>query len=252
MNILILMTGATTLTLQDDVKYPSGFWAEEFAIPYKLFKERGYDVDVATVGGVVPSVDKSSLDPSNLKYVRPAGSQIDDAARAVEWAQIIENAPELKTPLAVEKISQEQLAQYDAVYMAGGHGCLEDEPKSQAMGQLTTWTHDLNMPVAAVCHGHCTMMSARDAQGNFPYKGYAMTSFSHNEERVTPIYGRLSLVLEEELRRLGVIYSEAPLLWDAHVVVDRNLLTGQNPFSSALLIEMLLHKLRESRARQVN
>jgi putative intracellular protease/amidase len=252
MRILILMTATSTLTLQDGVRYPSGFWAEEFAIPYKLFKERGYEVDVATVGGVAPTVDKSSLDPANLKYVRPAGSRIDDAAKAKEWAEIIKNAPELKTPLAVEEISREQLAQYDAVYMAGGHGCLEDQPKSQAMGQLITWTHELNMPTAAVCHGHCAMLSARDREGDFPYKGYAMTSFAHDEERVTPIYGRLPLVLEEELRRLGVVYSEAPLLWDAHVVVDRNLVTGQNPFSSALLTETFLHKLRESRARQVS
>ncbi len=251
MKILVLMTNAAELTLGDGEKYPSGFWAEEFAIPYKLFTERGYEVEVATVGGVVPSVDKSSLFPGMLQYVRPAGSQIDDAVKAKEWAEIIENAPELKSPLAVETITREQLAQYDGVYLAGGHGCLEDQPKSQAMGQLITWSQELNMSVAAVCHGHSAMLSARNGDGKFPYSGYQMTSFSHNEERVTPIYGRLPLVLEEALRELGIVYSEAPVIWDAHVVEDRNLVTGQNPFSSNLLAETFLHRLRESRARQL-
>jgi putative intracellular protease/amidase len=251
MKILILMTGTSELTLGTGEKYPSGFWAEEFAIPYRLFRERGYEVEVATVGGVAPSVDKSSLFPGMLQYVRPVGSQIDDAAKAQEWAGIIENAPELKSPLAVETITREQLAQYDGVYLAGGHGCLEDQPKSQAMGQVITWTHELNMQLAAVCHGHSAMLSARNDNGKFPYSGYQMTSFSHNEERVTPIYGRLPLVLEDALRELGIVYSEASVIWDAHVVEDRNLVTGQNPFSSNLLAETFLHRLRESRATQL-
>ncbi|MDJ0719393.1 MAG: type 1 glutamine amidotransferase domain-containing protein [Prochloraceae cyanobacterium] len=248
MKLLLLMTNASSLTLKDGTAYPSGYWAEEFAIPYRLFKERGYEIDIATVGGIQPSVDKSSLDPDNLRFVRPAGSQIDDAAKAKEWADIIANAPELKKPLAVEKITREQLNEYQGIYMVGGHGCMEDEPKSQAMGQITVWSYELQFPVAAVCHGHSVMLSARDEKGKFPYGGYRMTCFSHNEEKATRIYGNLPLVLEEELRKLGVEYSEAPIIWGAHIVEDRNLITGQNPFSSNLLAEKFLHRIRDLRA----
>jgi putative intracellular protease/amidase len=249
MRLLILMTKASELTLGDGTKYPSGFWAEEFAVPYRLFIERGYDVDIGTVGGMRPSVDRSSLDPNNLQYVRPAGSKVDDAAKAEEWARTIETAPELQRPIAVEAINRADLQAYDGVYMCGGHGCMEDQPTSAAMGNLTLWTHELSLPVAAVCHGHSAMLSARDAHGKFPYAGYRMTAFSHNEERVTPIYGRLPLILEDELRQRGIEYSEAPLLWDAHVVTDRNLVTGQNPFSSNLLAETFLHGLALARAQ---
>jgi putative intracellular protease/amidase len=245
----MLMTNADTLTLSDGTKYPSGFWSEEFAIPYTRIKELGYQIDIATVGGVVPSVDKSSLDPSLLQYVRPPGSTIDDAKNASTWAVIIELAPELMRPLAVETITREQLAEYAGVYMCGGHGCMEDEPYSAAMGQLTVWTKELNMQVAAVCHGHSAMLSAKDAQGNFPYAGYQMTCFAEEEEKWTKIYGRLPLVLQEELIKRGVSYSSAPVIWDAHVVEDRNLVTGQNPFSSTLLVEVFLQRLGASRAK---
>lgn len=243
MKLLLLMTSASALTLNDNSIYPSGYWAEEFAVPYKLFKERGYGIDIATVGGIQPSVDKNSLNPESLSYVRPAGSQIDDFAKAKEWADIIKQAPELKNPLAVETITHEQLSKYDGIYMVGGHGCMEDEPKSVAMGRISLWSYELNMQVAAICHGHSAMLSARDANGNFPYKGYCMTSFSHDEEKVTPIYGKLPLILEEELQKLDVKYSKASVIWDAYIVEDRNLVTGENPFSSNLLAATFLHRL---------
>jgi putative intracellular protease/amidase len=247
--ILFLMTNTATLTLNDGTTYPSGFWSEEFAIPYTRLKELGYGIDIATVGGIRPTVDASSLDPSMLQYVRPPASQIDDAANARAWTATIENAPELKAPIAVETISREQLAEYAGVFMCGGHGCMEDEPYSPAMAQITVWTKELDMQVAAVCHGHSAMLSARDSAGNFPYTGYRMTCFAEDEERWTRIYGRLPLVLQEELIKRGVIYSQAPVIWDAHVVEDRNLVTGQNPFSSTLLVEVFLHRLGPARAR---
>lgn len=247
--ILILMTNASTLTLSDGTKYPSGFWSEEFAIPYARFKELGYDIDIATVKGIAPSVDKSSLDPNNLQYVRPAGSNIDDTMKAQQWSEVIESSKELKSPITVESITRDQLAQYAGIYMCGGHGCMEDEPFSEAMGQITIWTKELDLQVAAVCHGLCVMLSARDAQGNFPYSGYRMTCFSEDEERKTRIYGRLPLVLQNELVKRDVVYSEAPVIWDAHVVEDRNLVTGQNPFSSTLLAEVFLQRLGALRAK---
>jgi putative intracellular protease/amidase len=201
--------------------------------------------------GAAPYLDESSADPQRLQYVRPLGSQIDDATRVKEWLETIKRAPELHEPRSVESITRDQLLQYDGVYLCGGHGCLQDESHSCEMGQIVAWTHEFSMPLAAVCHGHCAMLTARDAEGNWPYRGYKMTSFSHDEEKKTRIYGRLPLVLEHALRSLGVEYSQAQLLWDSHVVEDRNLVTGQNPFSSLFLALTFMHMLGDSRARAV-
>ena len=73
--LLTILTNAAHLTLTDGEEYPSGFWAEEFAMPYEMFKKAGYAVDLATLGGVPPTVDKSSLDPEFMKWVRPSFSR---------------------------------------------------------------------------------------------------------------------------------------------------------------------------------
>jgi putative intracellular protease/amidase len=250
MKILMMMTSSPYLTLNDGTKHrPSGVWGEEFAVPYERFKERGYDVEIATVGGIAPTFDSSSLDPNGAKWVRPKGTRIDDASKCKEWSAIIEAAPEWKKPLAVEKITHDQVATYDGIFHAGGHGCMEDEAKSEEMSRVNMWAFELYKPVAAVCHGHCGMLKMRDAQGKWPYRGYRMTSFSHDEERMTQLYGKIPFIVEEELRRLGGEYSCAPLIWDSYVVEDRNLITGQNPYSSLLVAETFLRKLGDSRSK---
>jgi putative intracellular protease/amidase len=70
-----------------------------------------------------------------------------------------------------------------------------------------------------------------------------MTAFSHSEELVTSMAGRLPFILEVELTRLGAHYEKAELIWDSHVVVDRNLTTGQNPYSSRALAETFVKQL---------
>ena len=79
------MTNSATLTLSTGEKHASGFWAEEFVLPYQIFKQEGYEVDVATIGGLAPSVDKTSIDPNFMPYVRPVGSQVDDTEQAREF-----------------------------------------------------------------------------------------------------------------------------------------------------------------------
>jgi putative intracellular protease/amidase len=249
MKLLMMMTSSPHLTLTDGTRHrPSGVWGEEFAVPYERFKERGYDIDVTTVGGIVPTFDASSLDPNGAKWVRPKGTRIDDVAKCKEWSDVIAAAPEWKKPIAVEKITRHQVATYDGIFQVGGHGCMEDQAKSDEMSGVNLWAFELAKPVAAVCHGHCAMLRMRDAEGKWPYRGYRMTSFSHDEERMTQLYGKIPFVLEEELRRLGGDYSQAPVIWDSYVVEDRNLITGQNPYSSLLLAETFLRKLGESRA----
>jgi putative intracellular protease/amidase len=229
--------------LLDGEIHPSGFWAEEFVVPYKRFKQEGHQVDVATINGLAPTVDKTSIDPNFMPFVRPKGSQEDDAARSAEYVQFIHTVPDLKKPLNVNTISREQVATYDGIYLCGGHGAIGDMPKSDEMAQLFRWAIAMDKPIAAVCHGHCGLLSLRDAESKWPFAGYRMTCFSHSEELVTSMAGRLPFVLEVEVKRLGALYEKADVIWDSHVVVDRNLVTGQNPYSSKALAETFIKKL---------
>ena len=241
--ILLIMTASTTLHLLDGEQHPSGFWAEEFVVPYQVFRENGYYVDVATIGGATPSVDLTSIDPDFLQYVRPEGSEDRDAANAAEYVRFIGSVAQLDHPLAIEDLTEASLAQYTGVYISGGHGAIGDLPKSDDLAQLLRWVLAEGKPLATVCHGHSGLLALRDAEGRWPLEGYRMTAFSHSEELVTNMAGRLPFVLEEELTRLGAEYEKAEQIWGSHVVVDRNLTTGQNPYSSQEMAETFVKQL---------
>src|SRR5262245_5861868 len=241
--VLTILTNAAHLTLTDGEEYPSGFWAEEFAVPYQMFRKAGYAVDLATLGGVAPTVDKSSLDPDFMKWVRPSFTPIDDRAAAARYQDVIEKAEGLRSPKDVARLTTDDIASYDGIYIVGGHGCMEDMRASPAMTRFLLAVLALNKPLASVCHGPTAFLSPRDAAGQSPFAGYRATCFSHVEEFSTKINGRLPIVLEIELKRLGLEYSKAPYPWGSHVVVDRNLVTGQNPFSSEALATQFLDLL---------
>ncbi|MFJ6938139.1 type 1 glutamine amidotransferase domain-containing protein [Streptomyces sp. NPDC101132] len=243
MKILVVMTAKATLHLLDGELHPSGFWAEEFVVPYQLFRAAGHSVDVATIGGRAPTVDQTSIDPNFLKWVRPEGSADDDAANAAEYVRVIESTPQLKAPLALEDLGEKDVAGYDGIYVSGGHGAIGDLPKSDELAQILRWAIAQDKPLATVCHGHTSLLALRDGEGRWPFEGYRMTAFSHSEELVTNMAGRLPFILEAELTRLGARYEKADLIWDSHVVVDRNLTTGQNPYSSKALAETFLRQL---------
>jgi putative intracellular protease/amidase len=241
--ILVVMTSEATLHLLDGEQHPSGFWAEEFVVPLQIFQEAGHTVEVATVGGIVPTVDATSVDPELLQWVRPQGTENNDVANAAEYVRVIDGAPQLKAPLALEDLDEAAVASYDGVYISGGHGAIGDLPKSDALAQILRWVIAQDKPLATVCHGHTGLLALRDGEGRWPFEGYRMTAFSHDEELVTNMAGRLPMILEVELTRLGALYEKAETIWDSHVVVDRRLTTGQNPYSSKELAQMFLKQL---------
>ncbi|RSS81787.1 type 1 glutamine amidotransferase domain-containing protein [Streptomyces sp. WAC06614] len=243
MKILVVMTAKATLHLLDGEEHPSGFWAEEFVVPYTLFTAAGHSVDVATIGGRTPTVDRTSIDPQFLQYVRPEGSDDTDAENAADYVRLIEETPQLAHPLALETLGEKDIADYDGLYISGGHGAIGDLPKSDELAQILRWAIAQDKPLATVCHGHTALLSLRDGEGRWPFEGYRMTAFSHAEELVTNMAGRLPFILEVELTRLGARFEKADAIWDSHVVVDRNLTTGQNPYSSKALAETFLRQL---------
>jgi putative intracellular protease/amidase len=241
--ILVIMTAKAELHLLDGEQHPSGFWAEEFVVPYQIFRDQGYDIDVATIGGVAPTADPTSIDPQFLQYVRPQGSKNDDAANAAEYVSVIDSVPQLHKPLVLETLTEQDIADYDGIYISGGHGAIGDLPKSDELAQILRWVIARGKPLATVCHGHTALLALRDGEGKWPFEGYRMTAFSHSEELVTNMAGRLPLILEIELTRLGAAYEKAELIWGSHVVTDRNLTTGQNPYSSKALAETFVEQL---------
>jgi putative intracellular protease/amidase len=241
--ILILLTISSSLPLLDGQRHASGFWAEELVVPYDRFVEEGYEVHVATIAGQQPTPDQGSLTAQVVGYTRPQGSPDHDAEDVAHYRAALDALPALKRPIPVGEITRDQLAEYVGVYISGGHGAMEDLPHDACVTRLVRWAIEDGMPLAAVCHGQSALLPVRNSHGQWPLEGYRMTAFSHEEELVTDMAGKLPFVLQVELERLGARYEKASVLWGSCVVEDRELLTGQNPHSSAALADAFVRKV---------
>ncbi|OLE23853.1 MAG: molecular chaperone [Actinobacteria bacterium 13_1_20CM_3_71_11] len=241
--VLVLVTKSATLGLLDGRRHPSGFWAEEFAVPYELLRAEGYEVDVATVGGVVPVADGDSLNPGVVRYTRPAGAPGDAEDDVAHYHAVLDSAVELRAPRDVAGISREEFARYAGVYVCGGHGAMDDLGRDPDMTRLIRVALDSGRPVASVCHGQSVLMPLRDHDGRWPLEGCRMTAFSHEEELATALAHQLPFVLQVELERLGARYQKASQAWGSCVVVDGTLITGQNPHSTGALADAFLTQL---------
>ncbi|MCW2900714.1 MAG: type 1 glutamine amidotransferase protein [Streptosporangiaceae bacterium] len=224
--ILFVMTGADHWTLADGTHHPTGYWAEEFVAPYRAFTDAGHDVVVATPGGVVPTVDRASLEPEVN-----GGQEGSDAVIAA-----LEAAAELRDPI---KIKEADVADYEAVFYPGGHGPMEDLVADADSARLLTGTLEAGKPLGVVCHGLAALLATERSVGTSPFAGYRVTGFTKAEEAQTGLGDRAKWLLEDRLVALGLRFS-AGEPWAPNVVVDRNVHTGQNPASSAPLAAELL------------
>ncbi|RFC77032.1 type 1 glutamine amidotransferase domain-containing protein [Streptomyces sp. AcE210] len=227
--ILFVVTGATHWTLADGTLHPTGFWAEEAVAPYEAFKAAGHDIVVATPGGVVPTVDKGSLAPEFN------GGQ----AGADQVTAALASFGELQHPVKLEDVN---LDDYAAVFYPGGHGPMEDLSADADSGRLLTLALETGKPLGIVCHAPAAMLAAIKGDGTNAFAGYKVTGFTNTEETQAGFADKAKWLLQDRLVNAGVDFQEGEP-WAPKTVVDRNLVTGQNPSSAAPLAAELLEKL---------
>ncbi|MEU8360163.1 type 1 glutamine amidotransferase domain-containing protein [Nonomuraea sp. NPDC048882] len=225
---LFVMTGAAYWTLKDGTRHATGYWAEEFVAPYRAFTEAGHEITVATPGGVVPYVDMMSLRPDL------AGG----AETALGLEETIRSAEALRRPIM---LPDARLDDYDALYLPGGHGPMEDLWQDADAGRLLTAALASGKPLAIVCHAPAAMLATR-IHGRSPFAGRRVTAFTNEEENAVGLAPMARWLLEDELVALGVEFSKGEM-WRPYTVTDGNLFTGQNPASSAELAGRLLKVL---------
>ncbi|TQK42974.1 putative intracellular protease/amidase [Streptomyces sp. SLBN-118] len=227
--ILFVLTGSDHWTLADGTRHPSGYWAEEAVAPYRALTAAGHEVTVATPGGVVPTADAASLAPE--VNGGPEGAAAVSAALA--------DMSVLEHPVKLDEVD---LADYAAVFYPGGHGPMEDLAVNADSGALLTAVLDSGKPLGVVCHGPAALLAARREDGTSPFAGYRLTGFTNAEETQAGLADKAKWLLQNRLVELGADFQEGEP-WAPHVVTDRNLITGQNPSSSAPLAVELLKAL---------
>ncbi|MEO8936346.1 MAG: type 1 glutamine amidotransferase domain-containing protein [Burkholderiaceae bacterium] len=225
MNILMVLTSHDTL---GNTGRKTGFWLEEFAAPYFVFKDAGAKVTLASPLGGQPPLDPKS-DEATAQTDATRRFKADAASQAA-----------LATTV---KLSTLRAADFDAVFYPGGHGPLWDLAEDSASIALIDAMIAAGKPVAAVCHAPGVLRHAKGPDGQALVRGKDVTGFTNTEEEAAGLTGVVPFLVEDMLKEKGGKYSKAAD-WHPHVVADGLLITGQNPASSEAAAEALLAKLR--------
>jgi putative intracellular protease/amidase len=228
MKILMVLTSHEKL---GDTGAKTGFWLEELAAPYYVFKDAGDDITLASPLGGQPPRDPKS----------------DDADAQTDATRRFKADPAAQAQLAsTRQLRAVFAADFDAVFYPGGHGPLWDLAENAYSIVLIESMLAAGKPVATVCHAAAVLRHPKSADGSSVVKGKAVTGFTNTEEQAAGLTGVVPFLLEDMLRKNGANFSKGAD-WKPHVLTDGLLITGQNPASSELAARALRTKLESNR-----
>ena len=224
MKILMVLTSHDRL---GDTGRKTGFWLEELAAPYYVFKDAGAEVVLASPKGGRPPLDPKSSEP-DFQTDLTRRFEADGEAEAL-----------LSNTRRLDGMTHEG---FDAVFYPGGHGPLWDLAEDPASIRLIETTLQAGKPVALVCHAPGVLRHARAPGGRPLVEGKAVTGFTNTEEEAVGLTAIVPFLVEDELKRNGGVFSKAGD-WAPYLVEDGLLITGQNPASSGPTAERLKQAL---------
>jgi len=257
-NVLVVLSDADHLDLKNGQVFSTGFYLNELLQPVKLLLDAGHRVTFATPGGKAPTLDRSSVDKMYFN---------NDAAELERYqallAQLKITSPEESPVISLTRAEQMGLDRFDALYIPGGHAPMQDLLTSAPLGRVLTHFHGKGKTTALVCHGPIALLSTlpdangfvgqliakgqASAQSGWIYAGYKMTVISNQEEELAKGLlggGAMKFYPQTALQQAGGQYSSNTSPWTSHVVMDRELITGQNPASALEVGQALVKRLK--------
>ncbi|MNV24951.1 Molecular chaperone Hsp31 and glyoxalase 3 [compost metagenome] len=257
-NVLVVLSDSATLDLKDGKVFATGFYLNELLQPVKMLLDAGHSITFATPNGRVPTVDKTSIDKmyfNNDEVVLETYKHLLD--------QLKLTVPDQSAVISLARVEQIGYAHFDAVYIPGGHAPMQDLLHSRSLGRLLMDFHAHGKTTALVCHGPIALLSTLPDAQNFTrqlqtakpvnasadwiYAGYKMTVISNKEEEAAKGLlngGEMKFYPQTALEKAGGLYSSNTENWTPNVVVDRELITGQNPASATEVGKVLLGRLK--------
>jgi len=168
----------------------------------------------------------------------------ESQARANRSAEALARLPGLQHPGDLAALTDEEILGFDGVFIPGGHGPMVDLAGSADVRRVLGLMHGADKTIAALCHGPAALLAAPDQDGMWLFDGYKMTAFTDEEEDQTQA-GRIGMdwYLEDALKNRGAVFDDGDSAWVSHVVIDRNLITAQNPGSSEAAADAVLKRL---------
>jgi putative intracellular protease/amidase len=218
-----LLMIVTSNGILGDSGLPTGAWLEEVCVPLRAFRDAGLGVAIASPQGGRPPIDPNS-----------AGFDASAVPDLEEWLD------------GTGTLAEVDPGRYAAVFLAGGHGTMWDFPGNEVLAAVVGSVAAQGV-VAAVCHGPAGLLGATGQGGKPLVAGRTVTAFSDAEEDVAGASAVIPFSLQQRLAGLGAAV-EVGAPFAVHVRRDGNLVTGQNPASSAAVADATIAAVRDLRA----
>lgn len=225
-----LLLVVTNVGMYASGRLKTGLWLSELTHMYHSAKEKGWDITIASPkGGNVP-IDPESLKPLVLDkiskdyYERPAFMD------------------ELNHSKNLETVKDDA---FDCVYLAGGHATMYDFPDNITLQAIISNQYEKGKMVAAICHGVGGLLNVKFSNGEYLIKGKSVTGFDWFEETLARRKREVPFNLEAAIKERGADLKKAFIPMTSNVVVDGNLITGQNPFSSKEMAKVVIKELKK-------
>ena len=226
MKILMVITSHDKL---GNTGRKTGFWLEELAAPYFVFKDAGAEVVLASPKGGQPPLDPKSNEP-NFRTELTRRFEADAAANA-----------QLASTLRLDNVKQED---FDTVFYPGGHGPMWDLAEDKNSNMLLESLVAAGKTFAVVCHSTGALRHVKTRDGKVLVEGKTVTGFTDGEEEAVGLTKVVPFLVEDEMMKLGATFSKVKD-WGVHTVADGQLITGQNPASSGPAAKLLIDTLNK-------
>ena len=208
----------------------TGLWLSELTHIYHAAKQKGWEVTIASPkGGKVP-IDPESLKPFVMDKITKEYYSSPD---------FLEELNRSKSLIEVENDS------FDCVYLAGGHATMYDFPNNDVLQSIISKQYENGEMVAAICHGVGGLLNVKLSNGTYLISGKSLTGFDWFEESIAGRKKEVPFNLEAAIKERGVKFEKAFIPMTSNVVVDGNLITGQNPFSSKEIAKVIVNELEK-------
>ncbi|WP_256806170.1 MULTISPECIES: type 1 glutamine amidotransferase domain-containing protein [unclassified Bradyrhizobium] len=225
MKVLMVLTSHDQL---GNTGRKTGFWLEELAAPYYVFKDSGAEITLVSPKGGRPPLDPKSNEPE-FRTDLTLRFEADAAAEA-----------QLDKTLRLDSVRQED---FDTLFYPGGHGPMWDLAEDPDSVKLIESFFAAGKHVAIVCHSPAALRHVKTPDGKPLVRGREVTGFTNGEEEAVGLTKVVPFLVEDEMLRLGATFSKKAN-WTPHVVSDGLLITGQNPHSSRPAAQALLAALK--------
>jgi len=228
MSTIKILLVVTNVNMYASGNLRTGLWLSEITHIYEEVHKKEFKITLAS-----PKGGESPLDPESLKPL-----VLDKISK--DYLENKEFLELLKNTKCLRELEGED---FDLVYLAGGHGTMYDFPDDVDLQVLVRDQFEKGNKIAAICHGVGGLLNVKLSNGEFLIKGRQITGFNWFEESIARRKKEVPFNLEKALKERDSSYEKALIPMTSHVVVDGNLITGQNPFSSKEMAKVVMEEL---------